>query len=156
MVTSRWTYLFLQNHLNLDWFTILKLSSEPAAQKQDFIKINVPYWKRSTTVTSQNESWFQNYWDNNPTCHAVIWFVNIIFANHVQTIIWFNILASCKIVIFFQWSPPTDFLSDTYSDIISSILSDIYSDMVSGIFSGIYIYTHIFWHSVWHSIWHSV
>ena len=45
----------------------------------------------------------------------------------------------------FEWSRPTDSLSDTFSDIISDILSDtvsvilsnIYSDISSGILSGI-------------------
>ena len=74
------------------------------------------------------------------------------------------------ILTFFEWSPPTAFLSDAYSDILSGIFCDthryiyiyihIHLYIYIYIFTLIYLFTYLFrrdiWHSIWHSIWRSV
>ena len=45
-------------------------------------------------------------------------------------------------ITFFEWSPPSDVLSDTNADILSGILSGIYSNSLT--------------FSVWHSVWQSL
>ena len=59
------------------------------------------------------------------------------FCYHVQLLAWDPSYAGITPdeITFFEWSPPTDILSDTYSDI--SILSDVYSDILSGILCGV-------------------
>jgi hypothetical protein len=64
--------------------------------------------------------------------------VQVLLYNHMQSI--FGINSSVQkgeqhnLVTFFEWSPPTDILSDTYSDIISGILFAIDYGILSGIY----------------------